>query len=495
MFNSVYLVEEFKRGVSGMNPESQSLSRSAFAVFCAFALAASMALPFVGVSKSYAEEVGSSAAEGTRVAPTQTEGIAANTSEANMITVEFCGTAVSAQVEKGQTIDPTVLAKAEAEAKLVKTGTTPDGMKADAVFVGWLYGGSYAQANGMDADFCQWDFSNYDNPLDDPGVSSYHYNWLTSSTAVASNQYESNVMKIWAVYAMPVYYCEIGIYGTDSEVGFSVSPRFGIPANHNYRITDSSTYDAEMKRILNYGSPVGSLKGYYAHPKWSRDEIPNFTVPYDMTKSVDRNVTVWEVYSTDEPSPNTPPVVSGSTGITVNGTLSGPNVPEGSTIQLDAAAVSSGDAYDELAARVSSALAGVFEVNLTVDGKPVHEGFGTIEVTFPVDEKYNGHWITVWHRHTDGTITSDKVVAKDGKVTVAITDLSTFALEVGELAKEATSSGDTKTPEQVSLNTSNASTLAQTGDATPILAFGGFALVALGASAFASYRARKSAHK
>lgn len=183
--------------------------------------------------------------------------------------------------------------------------------------------------------------------------------------------------------------------------------------------------------------------------------------------------------------------VAGDAGIRVSGSLNGINVPLGAEASVDAIQLTSGASYEELTNRAGNGvLAGIFEVNLIVDGQQVHDGFGSLTVTFPVDAKYNGYWVAVWHRHNDGSITSERVVAKDGTVSVTVTDLSTFALEIGELEETAT------TP--VSLDTtssSDPSTLAKTDDTTPVLAFGGFALAALGAVAFAGYRTRKPAHK
>lgn len=198
--------------------------------------------------------------------------------------------------------------------------------------------------------------------------------------------------------------------------------------------------------------------------------------------------TVWE--EAVAPTPVIVPV-SGTSGVTAMGVLSGANIPKDATVTVSADAVTSGAAFDELDASLGNGvLAGIFEVNMIVNGQQVHDRFGSLTVTFPVDTKYNGHWVTVWHRHNDGSITSERAIAENGAVAVTVTDLSTFALEIGELAEGAA------TP--VSLDTtssSDSSTLAKTGDTAPVLAFGGFALAALGAVAFAGYRTRKSARK
>ncbi|WP_140396460.1 LPXTG cell wall anchor domain-containing protein [Gordonibacter sp. An230] len=183
------------------------------------------------------------------------------------------------------------------------------------------------------------------------------------------------------------------------------------------------------------------------------------------------------------PAPQPPtveaPAVSGGTGITASGALSGANIPEGAQVALSAAELSAGDAdYDRLVAAMGAGeLAGVYEVSMFVNGSEVHDGFGELTLTMPVDEAYNGHWVTVWHLHADGSITSERVVAENGGVTFTVSDLSTFALEIGELAEDGGSEVSTEDK------------LPQTGDSTAILGILAVSGAALsGAGAFISRR-------
>lgn len=201
------------------------------------------------------------------------------------------------------------------------------------------------------------------------------------------------------------------------------------------------------------------------------------------------------------------PVADGqNTGITAEGALV---AEDGADVVLNVEPVTSGEAYDALVAAMGDGtLAGAYEATLLVNGQPVHDGFGTITLTFPVDPKWNGYNVTVWHRHGDGSITSETVVAADGKVSVTVTDLSTFALEVGQKAQQ-----DVVPPQNQDQNQNQGSSqnqglqqvgasgsgqtltaLASTGDELPVVpavALAGAAACALGAAALASRRGRK----
>lgn len=177
--------------------------------------------------------------------------------------------------------------------------------------------------------------------------------------------------------------------------------------------------------------------------------------------------------------------VAGDAGVKVSGTLNGINVPMGAEASVNAIQLTSGTSYEELASRVGNGvLAGIFEVNLIVNGKQVHDGFGSLTVTFPVDAKYNGHWVTVWHRHNDSSITSERVMAENGAVTVTVTNLSSFALAIGELA---VSEGEGEMAE----SSSEATPLAKTGDPLPWAGLAGLALAALAACGAAALSSRK----
>lgn len=145
---------------------------------------------------------------------------------------------------------------------------------------------------------------------------------------------------------------------------------------------------------------------------------------------------------TPEPKPEQPaqvpaPEVSGDTGVKAEGTLTGENIPADAKVALTSAALEqTSTSYQKLAEAVKTAgskgqLTGVYSVDLTVGGKEVHDHFGTLELTFPVDAQYNGRTAVVWHLHNNGQVTSsDNVTVANGAVTVKVTDLSDFAIEV-----------------------------------------------------------------
>jgi LPXTG-motif cell wall-anchored protein len=170
------------------------------------------------------------------------------------------------------------------------------------------------------------------------------------------------------------------------------------------------------------------------------------------------------------------PAVSGDTGIKASGTLSGSSIPEGANVAINAVELQPGNAdYDKLASAMGDAkISGVYDVSMLVNGTEVHNGFGDLVLSMPVDPAYNGHWVTVWHLHDDGSITTERHVAKDGVVTFTVSDLSSFGLEIGEVAD----SGATVTP--------TSDRLPQTGDPTAalgLLAACGVTLAGLGAFA------------
>lgn len=193
------------------------------------------------------------------------------------------------------------------------------------------------------------------------------------------------------------------------------------------------------------------------------------------------------------PTVDVPVADSGNTGITAEGSLV---VSDGSKTILEVAPVTEGEVYDALIAKLGNdTLAGMFEAKLLVDGQEVHDGFGSITLTFPLDAKWNGHYVTVYHRHDDGTITSERVVAADGKVRVTVTDLSTFMLAASDvLAVTPPTQTDQTQPTQQASGQGDGSalnSLADTGDSVPVIpiaAAAGAAVVVAGAAAFAQSR-------
>ena len=162
--------------------------------------------------------------------------------------------------------------------------------------------------------------------------------------------------------------------------------------------------------------------------------------------------------------------------------------------------LTSGDAYKALvAAKGSGDLAGAFSAVLLVDGTEVHDGFGSIDITFPVDSQYDNHNATIYHLHNKGSITSQSAVITGSRVTASVTDLSSFAIEAnGAVASGTTDSGTSSSGSTAGTATtagyqtagSQTSTVS-TGDVAPILPLACIALAAL-AMCLGAIRLRRS---
>ena len=450
-----------------MNPESKTFPRAAFSTLCAVVLAASVALLLLGATPSYAEEATPSASNAEPSVIDNTEGTF-------KVEIGGLGDTVTQNVEAGgKAVKPDDLPETTTDA-LGLGGNGWSGKR--ALFYGWVKSDGARKALTAEDHLSSVELFDFDTPITED-------------------------VKLTAYYYVPSYIVVLSVAAPDGSVR-SVSSH--VLEGDTILDTNPSTGGNDYRAM--YEDPAGSFPGMgYEADVWYY--IKTFT-PFDPDKPITQNTSIANYLKGGSTVPDGDGggiTVAGSTGVTAQGVISGPNVPDGATVELGAEAVASGSAYDELTAYVSGVLAGVFEVNLTVDGKPVHDGFGTIEVTFPVDEKYNGHWVTVWHRHADGAITRDRVVAKDGKVTVAIFDLSTFALEVGELVAAETpeEDGDDGTDSDTSGTGSDAAgtgsdtpvttTLAKTGDSPLGFASAGLAIVAFAVVAIAGYRSRRSA--
>lgn len=123
-------------------------------------------------------------------------------------------------------------------------------------------------------------------------------------------------------------------------------------------------------------------------------------------------------------------VVSGETGIRAEGNLSGANIPENATLEVKAEAVTSGAYFDGLDKSMGDArISDVYEITLMVNNQSVHDGFGELSISLPIDAKYNGHVIIVHHHQGADGITKTRAIARDGYVSFTVTSLSGFAME------------------------------------------------------------------
>lgn len=194
-----------------------------------------------------------------------------------------------------------------------------------------------------------------------------------------------------------------------------------------------------------------------------------------------------------EETPKAPvPAVEGDAGVTASGTLSGNNIPVGAQVALSANKVDRGEGWNALDAKAhlgalldEGGFVGVYDVNLTVNGTQVHDGFGTLVLRFPVGDAYNGQEALVWHLHQDGSITNTQVEVVDGFVTVSVKDLSTFAVTIApkDAQNPATTVKDDAANQDAKGKGDSKQGLPQTGDDAPaIIALCGIA----GAAALAA---------
>ncbi len=135
----------------------------------------------------------------------------------------------------------------------------------------------------------------------------------------------------------------------------------------------------------------------------------------------------------------------GAGNVAVEGILEGPNVPDGSVCNITTSALDSVQVASVAPAIMQvldkeladpQAVAGVFDVSLNVNNTPVHDNFGNLVLSFPVSPEYNGKQVKVWHFHTNNTVTSEICTVKDGRFSIAVSDLSKFAYALLENVKQ-----------------------------------------------------------
>lgn len=244
-------------------------------------------------------------------------------------------------------------------------------------------------------------------------------------------------------------------------------------------ITIGYPYDEGMSRTLVSGEDCTAT--YTLDGR----EVADFYTPGTYTATIvgdDKSVwgTTTATFKVSAPAASSVPVV-GDTGVTANGTLYGSSIPADAEVSVAIDVVTSGEAHDALmAAKGAGEIVGIFESALIVNGEEVHDNFGYLTLTFPVDAKYNGHWAIIYHRHANGAITSEKVVVSNGKVSTTVTDLSTFAVEIGD--KVPTGSEGLGITDGATTPASSAglgATLAQTGDTLPVMPLAALAAASL----------------
>ena len=131
--------------------------------------------------------------------------------------------------------------------------------------------------------------------------------------------------------------------------------------------------------------------------------------------------------------------------VAIEGILEGPNVPDGSVCNITTSVLDSIQVASAAPAIMQvlgkeltdpQAVAGVFEVSLNVNSAPVHDNFGNLVLSFPTPAQYNGKLVKVWHFHNNNTVTSEICTVKDGRFSIAVSDLSKFAYALLENVKQ-----------------------------------------------------------
>lgn len=383
-----------------------------------------------------------SAGEDVSAADNNDASVLADGEEPSTYTVTF-GETGSVKVAKGGTVSAGDIPNPG------KTEWDYFGMMAEVDFLGWQWSTS-SDPSARHA--YVWRVGLYDSPKDDPSISDRVESLFSSSTIINRD------VRLLPVYAIPLYRVDISIQDSTGSSSSYPPTNLGIPAGRGYSVSDSPTFQTYAEQYLG-GTEDRIFEGYYRF-----GEDLNLAGSYDVNEPVTADENICAVFKGSNADVEIP--VAGDAGVKAQGTLNGSNIPDGATVALSAAELTSGTAYDELVAAMGSGtFAGVFEVNLSADGIALHEGFGSLMLSFPVGEEANGHWVTVWHRLNDGHLLSNRVIAKDGMVTITVTSLSAFALEVGELAEDPAPIDPADTTPVASVKpVPSAAPLASTGD-------------------------------
>lgn len=373
----------------------------------------------------------------------------------DMVTVTFVGAeggTKEVQIEKGTVIPADKLPAAPPTATYTEYGQNVTG-----TFLSWGQRTTLA-SNGA-----------YFYPAD---------NTLSTNDYYLTNPINLDV-SLYPRYLANGYKVEV-TYGTDAMRLGSNSTAVIVPKD-SVLGTNNALVESVKSWALSDGLKVESWNyvkaASYSATEWTVGSAVDFDVPVTSSMTLINGKCIAAICSlADEENTDTSQFttiqVNGDQRVKVSGDLNGPNIPEGATVEVDATPVTSGPAYDDLdAAMGRDRIGDVFEVTLLVNGQEVHDGFGTLSISLPIDAAYNGHVIIVYHRHQDGSITTTRVIAKDGYVTFGVTDLSWFAMEDGGLP--AGQGG-----------------LAQTGDEVPMIALIGIISVAGGIACFSLLNAR-----
>ncbi len=112
----------------------------------------------------------------------------------------------------------------------------------------------------------------------------------------------------------------------------------------------------------------------------------------------------------------------------------------GSLKTVEVVPLAEGPAYDALIKKATETpggtLIGVYDVILKINGEEVHEGFGSLRISFPVPSQYDRRVATLYHAHAgnpDDISSYGPAAVNDDSVTFhGIEDLSPFALKINK---------------------------------------------------------------
>ena len=456
---------------------SKSYFRKALAVLCSCALAASLVVPCLAYASTedasgntpvsdtqimdgiVAQSEQPTPVAGDVVGEAEEEGIVAQAEEADIAaqaetcTVTFGDKTIT--VEKGQTLAGLIPDVPDG------SYTIPDGPAAGQTvtlnFYGWSTqknGGTFRIYDDGTAVYSEEDFANNQEYIKE-------YLQVTDATVVNT---DLTLYKIYTTSMERRWVRITGIIeGETAPWGYSYDKQDSFCLPDNFAVTESMLRPYINQFLQLAGEPGGldpycesqvAVQGAAWNYSWdgiwcnARSGNKKAQFPLITQDIGELNATVILTPEGEGPATDLPALtVNGNTGIKANGKLSGPNVPEGADIVVDTAVLTSGKVYDDLnAAAGASRIGDIFEITLMVNGREVHDGFGELSVSMPIDPGYNNHVIIVYHRHQDGSITTSRHVARDGYVTFTGTDLSTFAYADGGLAPEEAAAEGSKPP-------------------------------------------------
>ena len=294
---------------------------------------------------------------------------------------------------------------------------------ATSVFETWLKGVAWDK----EADSIRWDTTEAD------GSNSTSKSWR--------NLYDSSTGSYIWVAPYTAYYERNDSTG---ETSYAVSPSpeadYMIEMgweNRGFRYgARDDAREAPVYRLYNPGENVPDSLRYYRtrdiaerdyliENGWNDEGIDSYSGP---ETEEDLAVILDEIETSNSSNSNIS--VSGETGIKAEGDLQGPNIPENAAIKVTTRSVNSGAAFDDLDKTLGDNRIGDdYEINLLDNRKEVHNGFGEMTISLPIDAKYNGHVIIVHHHQGADGITKTRAIARDGYVSFTVTSLSGFAME------------------------------------------------------------------